>query len=110
MNTKSLIFIILALFALNSPTTAQQDSLESSNPVLNSYEEWRAQHGEEWRLRRHIDLPTAQFLWGYNLPNYNNSGDEKLAFSEEEELRMTELEESDYYANIYTKYQLWHMR
>ena len=83
MNTKSLILTVLALFAINSPIVAQQSSIEASNPILNSYEEWRAEHGEEWRLRRHTDLPTAQFLWGYNLPSSvtpQNDGDfEELA-------------------------------
>jgi hypothetical protein len=74
------VLIVGGLF--NAPTSAQSAS-EEQNPVLNSFEKWQNNHGSEWRLRRHNDLPTAQFLWGYHAKapfSPENDGDfEELA-------------------------------
>ena len=57
---------ILFLASLFTSNLAAQSSDELPNPVLSSFESWQNDFGTEWRLRRHDNLPTAQFLWGYH--------------------------------------------
>ncbi|HIA39214.1 MAG TPA: hypothetical protein EYN86_06940, partial [Planctomycetes bacterium] len=57
---------ILFLASLFTSNVTAQSSDELPNPVLSSFESWQNDFGAEWRIRRHDNLPTAQFLWGYH--------------------------------------------
>ncbi|MFT7517691.1 MAG: hypothetical protein ACI84O_001489 [Myxococcota bacterium] len=57
---------ILSLGSLFSTPISAQEPNEGQNTVLSSFDDWQQNFGSEWRLRRHNDLPTAQFLWGYH--------------------------------------------
>ena len=52
--------------ALTSAAYSQSD-LESQNPVTAAFSQWQLDHGDGWRLTRHTDQQTGQFLWGSKL-------------------------------------------
>ncbi|MDP6963150.1 MAG: hypothetical protein QGF46_03190, partial [Planctomycetota bacterium] len=83
MHRKIAFVAALAIGGLIMAPAAAQSGAEEPNPVLDSFENWQQKNGEEWRLRRHNYLPTAQFLWGYNVAapfKPHNDGDfEELA-------------------------------
>jgi len=56
---------VVAAFAL-APSALSQSDLDYQDPVTVGLSEWQQNHGEAWRLTRHTDQPTGQFLWGGN--------------------------------------------
>jgi hypothetical protein len=84
---------VLSIGGLFSTPISAQSGAEEQNPVLSSFENWQKDHGNEWRLRRHDGLPTAQFLWGYHSAapfSPQNDGDfeelARMAFDESYEM------------------------
>lgn len=57
---------VLSIAGLLTTPISAQSANEEQNSVINSFDDWQQNFGAEWRLRRHQELPTAQFLWGYH--------------------------------------------
>lgn len=57
---------VLGALALNAPAYSQ-NSQESVDPVTKAFQGWQDDSGMAWRLTRHTDQPTGQFLYGGKL-------------------------------------------
>lgn len=67
MLRRTLIASLASVAALAlTPAAFSQSNLEQQDPVTVAFSEWQQTNGEAWRLTRHTDQATGQFLWGGN--------------------------------------------